>query len=133
MVERKTREQRIRPRAQESLHERAFSFACAVVAYNDSLQERGASAALLGNQLMSSGTKIALAVEEAELAQRGAFAEWMGIATRHARESAYWLRLIQRSGKSGSRDLSAPLLHEAKRMLALLESIDSPAQIKEKS
>lgn len=135
MVERKTREQRLRPRSSstETLHERAFSFACAVIAYNDTLQERGASAAALGNALLASGTRIGIAIERAELATRAEFATIMAEASQQAREVTYWLRLIQRSGKSGSRDLSQPLLHEAKRLLALLEEIDSPAQIREKN
>ena len=104
------------------LVERSFSFACAVVAFNDVLSERGASAARLGDQLLLAGTSIGASVEASVAAQsRKEIAEHLNDALAGARQSLYWLRIIQRTGKAKPKDLLPSLLHEAERLIDILE------------
>ena len=53
---------------------------------------------ILSKQLLRSGTSIGANVEEAQAAQsRKDFISKMSIASKEARESKYWIRLLKRS------------------------------------
>ena len=106
------------------IQERCFAFACRVVALNDELYTRGASARQIGSQLLRSGTSIGANVEEADAAQsRADFISKLTIGLKEARESLYWLRLLDRTGKLQPQDDPLTLLTNADRLTAILTTI----------
>ena len=104
------------------IQERVFRFACDVVALHDVLVVRGASARDMGRQLIRAATSIGANLQEADAGQsRADFVSKCTIALKEARESLYWLRLLQATGKlDGGGD---PLVHECDRIVAVLTSI----------
>jgi four helix bundle protein len=78
---------------------------------------------ILGKQLLRSGTSIGANIHEAQGAQSTAdFISKMSIAHKEARESAYWLRLLQDSGLI-STDRLADLYDETDQLVKILSSI----------
>ncbi len=72
---------------------------------------------------LRSGTSVGANVEEASAGySRADFAAKMAIASKEARESRYWLRLIVDSGIA-SREQTAPLLSEAEALVNILTAI----------
>lgn len=104
------------------IRERAFQFACDVVRLHDLLASRGGSARDLSRQLLRAATSVGANLEEADAAQsRADFISKCTIALKEGRESLYWLRLLQATGKlDGAAD---PLLHECDRIVAVLTTI----------
>lgn len=77
---------------------------------------------VLSKQLLRSGTSIGANVEEAQAAQsRNDFLSKMSIACKEARETRYWLRLLQQSTLC-QLDYT-PHLHRIEELLRLLNSI----------
>ena len=78
---------------------------------------------VLSKQLIRSGTSIGANVEEAQAAQsRADFISKMSIASKEARETCYWLRLLRDSSTIAERDIT-PLLSEAESIANILTSI----------
>jgi four helix bundle protein len=78
------------------IQQRSFRFALDVIRLYRDLQERREY--VLSKQLLRSGTSIGANVEEASAGQsRRDFLCKMAIASKEARETRYWLRLIQES------------------------------------
>jgi four helix bundle protein len=103
----------------DDLRERAFRFACDVIALHDSLG--GAGARDLTRQLLRAGTSIGANLEEADAAQsRPDFISKCTIALKEARESHYWLRLLRATGKMSDGDR---LLGESNELVAILTTI----------
>lgn len=76
--------------------DKTFEFALMIVALVQRLRVQ--KEYVLANQLMKSGTSIGANVEEAIAAQsRKDFINKMSIAAKEARETRYWLRLIDRA------------------------------------
>ena len=77
---------------------------------------------VLSKQLLKSGTSIGANVEEAQAAQsRNDFLSKMSIACKEARETRYWLRLLQQSRLC---QLDCTLhLHRIEELIRLLNSI----------
>lgn len=81
---------------QSIVQERSFSFALEVVRLYRELQSH--KEYVLSKQLLRSGTSIGANVEEASAGQsRKDFLAKMCIASKEARETRYWLRLLQES------------------------------------
>ena len=82
---------------QESIiQKKSFAFALETVQLYKKLQAR--QEYVLSKQLLRSGTSIGANVEEATAAQsRRDFLAKMAIASKEARETRYWLRLLQES------------------------------------
>jgi four helix bundle protein len=81
------------------IRERTFQFAVRVVSLVKSLP-RTPEAQELGRQLLRSGTSIGANVQEADGAEsKRDFVHKMSIARKEARETCYWLRLLQVSGE----------------------------------
>jgi four helix bundle protein len=79
-----------------AIKEKSFSFALQIIA----LYRRLAAGReyVISRQLLKSGTSIGANVEEALAAQsRNDFLSKMSIALKEARETKYWLRLLQES------------------------------------
>ena len=104
----------------DDIRERAFQFACSVVRVCDGVAERGFSARQLARQLVASGTAVGALLEEADGAQsRADFISKCTISLKEARESHYWLRLMQATGK-----LDEPhLTDECNQIVAILTTI----------
>lgn len=76
--------------------EKSFDFALEIVELFKFLQSN--SEYILSKQLLRSGTSIGENVEEAIAAQsRKDFVHKLSISAKEARESKYWLRLLQKS------------------------------------
>lgn len=78
------------------IQQKSFAFALQVVRLYTKLQEQREY--VLSKQLLRSGTSIGANVEEATAGQsRKDFLAKMAIASKEARETRYWLRLLQAS------------------------------------
>jgi four helix bundle protein len=78
---------------------------------------------VLSKQLLKAGTSIGANVEEAIAGQsRADFLSKMSIASKEARESKYWLRLI-RDSKLLDESSVNPLLSESSEIIRILTSI----------
>jgi four helix bundle protein len=85
---------------------------------------------VLSRQLMRSGTSIGANVEEAGAAQsRKDFISKMSIASKEARESNYWLRLLRDSNSCKDIDLD-PLINDSSEVIKILTSIVKSSQNK---
>lgn len=79
------------------IQEKSFQFALDVVKLYSKLRDK--QEFVLSKQLLRSGTSIGANVEEAISGQsRKDFISKLSIATKEARETRYWLRLLQESG-----------------------------------
>lgn len=89
---------------------------------------------VLSKQMMRSGTSVGANVTEAQDAQsRNDFISKMSIALKEARETQYWLRLIEESGyviksqrinmRNGGVFQVEHLINQNKEVIALLSSI----------
>jgi four helix bundle protein len=108
----------------QDIHERVFEFASRIVRLHDWFckQRRGGNRTLI-NQLLDAGTAIGSNLEEARAGQsRADFIAKSRIALKEARESHYWLRLIERSG-SVARQRIHPLVEESNEIVAVLTTI----------
>lgn len=105
------------------IQDRAFRFACAIVRlYRERLQQEPA-ARTLGGQLLRSGTSIGANLEEATAGQsRADFISKCSIALKEARETMYWLKLLQATGIICSTDVQE-LIAEANELIAILTII----------
>jgi four helix bundle protein len=82
--------------AESIIQQKSFQFALEIIRLYIQLQERREY--VLSNQLLRSGTSIGANVEEASGGQsRKDFLAKMYIAYKEARETKYWLRLLQHS------------------------------------
>ncbi len=78
------------------VQEKSFKFALKIIGFFGHL--RKGNEYILSKQLLRSGTSIGANVEEALAAQtRRDFHSKMTIASKEARETRYWLRLLQES------------------------------------
>ena len=108
--------------APRDINDRAFSFALDIVRTCETLIAKPGVSRTIGNQLLRSGTSIGANMEEAQAAQSSAdFINKCLIALKEARETVYWLHLIQASGcANGNFELS---LKEADEMSRIIASI----------
>ena len=85
--------------------------------------EKDSVCRVLGKQLLRSGTAVGANVHEAQGGQSKAdFIAKMSIAHKEARESAYWLRLIQEMDLISSSQIS-DLIEETRQLIKILSSI----------
>ncbi len=78
---------------------------------------------ILAKQLLRSGTSIGANVEEAQAGQsRPDFIHKMAIALKEARETNYWLRLLEAS-EILSKDKLAELLKESNEIMKIIGAI----------
>ena len=83
---------------------------------------------VLSKQLLRSGTSIGANVEEAIGAQtKKDFTAKMSIASKEARETNYWLRLLRDSGIAADEDLDN-LIGESVEVIKILSSIVKTSQ-----
>ena len=81
----------------------------------------------MSRQLMRAATSIGANLEEADAGQsRADFVSKCTIALKEGRESLYWLRLLQATGKVN--ETADPLVHECDRIVAVLTTIVKKAK-----
>lgn len=105
---------------QSNLRLRTFKFACATVRLCRRLAASPGIPRQMSAQMLRSGTSVGANLEEAKSAHtRREFACKLGIALREARETHYWLRLMQASEVASGPDVNA-LIDEANELVAIL-------------
>ncbi len=117
------------------IQERALEFAARVAQFVNRLPKNQASIEY-GKQLIRSSASIGANIEEADgtLSKRD-FINKIAIGRREARESRYWLRLIQKAELINDSDLSGEmdwLIDEAREIMLILSSIINKTQAKDK-
>ncbi len=102
------------------IQKKSFSFALEIIKlYRELVEQREY---VLSKQLLRSGTSIGANVEEASAGQsRKDFLAKMSIASKEARETKYWLRLLQES-ELVKVDVTSTLSH-ADELIRMLTSI----------
>ena len=101
------------------IEDRTYDFALRVIRMTCALPDDYASQAI-GRQVLRSGTSIGANVEEAiGASSKRDFANKMAIATKEARETHYWLRLIKDS-QMVSAERIEPLIQEALEIKKIL-------------
>jgi four helix bundle protein len=104
----------------EPFHIRGFAFACDIVRLYFALISAGRCPPHLCRQVLKSGTSIGANLEEARSAQtRRDKAAKFSIALKEARETHYWLRLLEATKLASSEQLN-PLEVEADELIAVL-------------
>jgi four helix bundle protein len=82
--------------AKRDIQQRTFAFAVRIVRLCQHLDERPGVARTLGKQILRAGTSIGANIEEAQAGQsRADFTSKCAIALKEARETLYWLRLLE--------------------------------------
>ena len=105
------------------IQERTFEFAIHIVKLCQYLDEKPGVKRILSNQLLRSGTSVGANIEEAQAGQsRADFLSKMSIACKEARETLYWLKLLEKA-KLISGDRLQNLKQEADEIVRILTSI----------
>lgn len=111
---------------------RSFQFAVRIVKLCQFLEKQNGVSRTLSNQLLRSGTSIGANIEEAQAAQSKAdFIAKMSISRKEARETLYWLRLLEAASIIEAHKLKE-LNSEADELVRILTSIVKTAQLKQK-
>jgi four helix bundle protein len=101
--------------------EKSFEFAIAVIRLYKRLQ--GMQEFVISKQLLRSGTSVGANIEEAVAASsRRDFLYRMTVASKEARESVYWLRLLDESDLVPELEVDGEL-ESARELVRLLTSI----------
>lgn len=112
-------------KVENPIAERSFTFALQIVEVYKLLSSEREY--VLSKQLLRSGTSIGANVAEATAAiSRRDFAAKMSIASKEARETKYWLMLLEQGGLTQI-DLSTPL-NEVNHLINILTAIVKTAQ-----
>ena len=105
------------------IKERTFTFALEILRLCRSLDSKPWALRVLAQQLLRSGTSIGANVQEAQAGQsRADFISKYNIALKEARETLYWLRLLDASGELSNGSCQA-LLSEAGEIARVIASI----------
>ena len=105
------------------IHERVFEFACRVIRLHRALTRRRGTDRALAMQLLRAATSVGANLEEAKAAQsRPDFLGRARISLKEARESHYWLRLIE-AAEMVPPNRVRPLVEEANEIVAILTTI----------
>ena len=104
-----------------TIQEKIYCFALRVIAlYREMVSH---NEFVLSKQVLKSGTSIGANIEEAQAGQsRADFLSKMSIASKEARETRYWLRLIRDSKILETKDVTL-MLAEADELVRILSSI----------
>ena len=103
------------------IQQKSYAFALEII---DLYRKLGkANEYVLSKQLLRSGTSIGANVEEAQAGQsRADFISKMSIASKEARETCYWLRLLRDSNTIANSEATS-LLSEAESLVNILTAI----------
>jgi len=107
--------------SENPIREKSYEFALAVIKLYCRIQQQ--KEYVISKQLLRSGTSVGANVEEAIAAEsRRDFVHKMALASKEARETVYWLRLLSDSDLVPDLDVSAEL-GSARELVRLLTSI----------
>ena len=107
----------------QDIKERTFEFATRVVRLCRALEETPGAPRTLANQLLRSGTSVGANVEEAHGSHsKPDFIAKMSIATKEARETNFWLRLLASAEVVPAATL-AGITDESQQLIAILTTI----------
>ncbi|MDZ7657658.1 four helix bundle protein [Fodinibius sp.] len=107
------------------IRNRSFNFALAIIKLNQKLVKQNEY--VISRQLLKSGTSIGANVEEAGAAQsKKDFVAKMAIASKEARETKYWLRLLKHSNLLKFN--ASPYLKEINEIIKILTAIVKTSQ-----
>jgi len=110
------------------VRERAYAFSLDIIHLYQ--QIKGQNEFVLSKQLLRSGTSIGANIEEASAAQsRKDFIAKMSVASKEARETLYWLRLLRDSNICTEKEL-AGTIEESKQIIRMLTAIVKTTKIK---
>ncbi len=108
---------------EDDIRERAFTFAVRVVKLCQYLDGRSNAGRTLSRQLLRAGTSIGANLEEAQGGQSKAdFISKNAIALKEARETSYWLRLLNASEIIPA-DRIADLQREIEELMRIIGAI----------
>jgi len=108
---------------QYDLGQRTFKFATQVVNLCRSLDKSPGVSQTLARQLLRSGTSIGANVHEGQASQSKAdFVSKFSIACKEARETHYWLRLLDTT-EITTKDKLESLIDEANQLISILTTI----------
>jgi len=117
---------------EKKIDERTFEFALEIVALYKHLI--GNKEYILSKQMLRSGTSIGANVQESQAAQSKAdFISKMSIASKEARETKYWLRLLTKSGYLNGYSRKAETLAEVDSIINIITKIVKTSSQKEYS
>lgn len=103
------------------IQKKSYEFALRIVVLYRKLCK--ANEFVLSKQLLRSGTSIGANIEEAQAGQsRADFISKMSIASKEARETNYWLRLLRDSGTIEKQEVDS-LLMDSESIMSILTSI----------
>jgi four helix bundle protein len=106
----------------EKIDERTFEFALEIVALYKYMIEN--KEYILLKQMLTSGTSIGANVQESQAAQSKAdFISKMSIASKEARETKYWLRLLSRYGYLDGYSSKAEILANVNSIINIITKI----------
>jgi len=107
-----------------NIRERAFEYSLqAISLYRSTLRLHDYAARIIGKQYLRSATSIGANIEEAHGGESDAdFIHKFSIAQKEARESLYWLRLLERT-ITDSVDLVPALLNETNELISIITAI----------
>lgn len=112
------------------IQQKSYDFALKIIALYRKLVK--ANEFVLSKQLLRSGTSIGANVEEAQAGQSKAdFISKMSIASKEARETNYWLRLLRDSGNVDETSVKQ-LLAESESIINILTSIVKTSALKQR-
>ncbi len=100
---------------------KSFDFSLALIEFCEHLNKKRAY--VISKQLLKSGTSIGANIQEAQYAESKAdFVHKMHIALKEARETRYWLLLINKSGTTKKSQVTK-LLADVNELIKLLTAI----------
>jgi four helix bundle protein len=106
--------------------DKSYKFALEIICLARCLREQKEYE--IAGQVIRAGTSIGANVEEALAGiSRPDFVAKMGIASKEARETHYWLRLL-RDSKMVPQDLVNPMIRESEELLRILTAIVKTSQ-----
>ena len=105
------------------LCERTFDFSVRIYKLCRELNKKGINETVIRKQLLRSGTSIGANIEEAQAGQsRADFLSKYNIALKEARETNYWLRLLNVVEVFTENELES-ILNESNELVAILTTI----------
>lgn len=111
----------------KKIDERTFLFALQIIELYKFLSSRNEY--VLSKQLLRSGTSIGANIEEAQAAQsRKDFVSKMSIASKEARESRYWLRLLKETDYLNDFSQKEYLINEINIIINIITKIVKSTQ-----
>jgi len=117
---------------QVDLRERLLSFGVRIIKVVESLAKNSVGRTL-GDQLLRSGLSVGANFEEAQAAEsRADFVHKLQIALKEARETNYWLCVVDRAAKLPHQRL-VPLIDESVQVVAMLSKAVATAKGKAKT